>query len=132
MCIENALIWIYHSRSEPKKWLYIFTVLLFHLNNTSRKKRISKVEKNLKGSLDLFSSPSPSIQIMGRKVCLRCKGKHCWALSTNFSKQKFCWHHPAMFCLINSSKLSSLWFQFSIKVKVMRSNPGYLLKSFLL
>ena len=36
-----------------------------------------KVEKILKGSLDLISSPSPSvkIQIMGGKVCLRRKGK---------------------------------------------------------
>ena len=37
----------------------------------------NKVEKIFKGSLDLISSPSPSvkIQIMGGKVCLRCKGK---------------------------------------------------------
>ena len=37
----------------------------------------SKVEKILKGSLYLIPSPSPSvkIQIMGRIVCLRCKGK---------------------------------------------------------
>jgi hypothetical protein len=36
-----------------------------------------KIEKILKGSLDLIPSPSPSvkIQIMGGKVCLRCKGK---------------------------------------------------------
>ena len=36
-----------------------------------------KVEKILKGSLDSISSLSPSvkIQIMGRKVCWRCKGK---------------------------------------------------------
>ena len=36
-----------------------------------------KVEKILKGSLDLIPSPSPSviIQIMGGKVSLRCKGK---------------------------------------------------------
>ena len=36
-----------------------------------------KVEKILKGRLDLISSPSPSvkIQVMGRKVCLRGKGK---------------------------------------------------------
>ena len=36
-----------------------------------------KVENNLKGGLDLIPSPTPSvkIQIMGRKVCLRCKGK---------------------------------------------------------
>ena len=39
--------------------------------------KFSKVEKILKGSLDLISSPSPSvkIQIMGGKVCLRFKGK---------------------------------------------------------
>ena len=38
---------------------------------------IGKVEKILKGSLDSISSPSPSwrIQIMGGKVCLRCKSK---------------------------------------------------------
>ena len=36
----------------------------------------SKVEIFLKGSLDLIPSPSPSvkIQIMGGKVCLKCKG----------------------------------------------------------
>ena len=36
-----------------------------------------KAEKILKYSLDLIPSPSPSvkIQIMGGKVCLRCKGK---------------------------------------------------------
>ena len=38
---------------------------------------IVKVEKVLKGSRNSIPSPSPSvkIQIMGRKVCLRCKGK---------------------------------------------------------
>ena len=38
---------------------------------------IIKVEKILKGSLDLIQSPSPSveIQIIGWKVCLRFKGK---------------------------------------------------------
>ena len=36
---------------------------------------LNKVEKILKGSLDLILSPSVKIQIMGRKVCLRCKGK---------------------------------------------------------
>ena len=36
-----------------------------------------KAEKILKGSLDWIPSPSHSlkIQIMGGKVCLRCKGK---------------------------------------------------------
>ena len=34
-----------------------------------------KVEKILKGSLDSIPSPSVKIQIIGGKVCLRCKGK---------------------------------------------------------
>ena len=36
-----------------------------------------KVEKILKGSQDSIPSPSPSvkIQILDRKVCLKCKGK---------------------------------------------------------
>ena len=38
----------------------------------------------------------------------------------------------AMFSLYASSKLSCLRFKFLLKVKVIRSNPGYLSKSFLL
>ena len=40
-------------------------------------KKIIKVEKILKGGLYTFQSPLPSvkIQIISRKVCLRCKGK---------------------------------------------------------
>ena len=37
-----------------------------------------------------------------------------------------------MFCLITSSKLSRQYFEFSLKVKVIGLNPGYLLKFFLL
>ena len=51
-------------------------------------------------------------------------------MSTNFWKQKICWHHPAMFCLITWSKHSRQKFAFSLKV--MGSIPSYLLKSFLL
>ena len=36
-----------------------------------------------------------------------------------------------MFCLYTSSKLSRPWFEFSLKVKMIGSNPGYLLKKFL-
>ena len=45
-----------------------------------------------------------------------------------------CWQPPAMFSLYTSSKLSRPEFEFSLKgkLKVMGSNPGYLLKSFLL
>ena len=53
-------------------------------------------------------------------------------MSTNFLFSKVCWHCPAMFCLYTSSKLFQPSFELSLKVKVMGSNPGYLLKYFLL
>ena len=48
-----------------------------HVHNCGRWLILFKVENILKGSLDLIPSPSPSvkIQIMGGKVCLRCKSK---------------------------------------------------------
>ena len=50
-----------------------------------------KVENILKGSLFSIPSPSPSvkIQIMGRKVCLRCKGKTSLDIATKIWKKKF-------------------------------------------
>ena len=49
-----------------------------------------KVEKVLKGSLDLITSPSPSvkIQIMGGKVFLRCKGKLLLGIVNKLLKTK--------------------------------------------
>ena len=51
---------------------------------------MSKVENFLKGSLDLIPSPSPSvkIQIMGRKVCLRWKGKTLLGVVNKLLKTK--------------------------------------------
>jgi len=43
-----------------------------------------KVEKILKGSLDSIPSPSVKIQIMGGKVCLRCKGKTLLGIVNKF------------------------------------------------
>ena len=43
--------------------------------NLQKYEYLSKVEKILKGSLNLIPSPSSKIQIMDRKVCLRCTGK---------------------------------------------------------
>ena len=65
-----------------------------------------KVEKILKGSIDSIWTPS----------LLKTK--------------KFV--DPAMFCLITSSTHSWQKFDFSLKVKVMGSNPSHLLKSVLL
>ena len=49
-----------------------------------------KVEKNVKGSLDWIPSLSPSvnIQIMGKKVCLRCKGKTLLGIVNKLLKTK--------------------------------------------
>ena len=60
------------------------------------------------------------------------KAKHCWVLSTNFWEQKVCGHYPSMFCLITSSNHSCQKFGFSFRMRRMRSNLSYLLKSFLL
>ena len=51
---------------------------------------LSKVKKILKGSLDSISSPSRSvkIQIMGGKVCLRCKAKTLLDVVTKLLKIK--------------------------------------------
>ena len=50
----------------------------------------SKVEKILKDCLELIPSPPPSvkIQIMGRKVCLRCKGKTLLGIVNKLMKTK--------------------------------------------
>ena len=57
------------------------------------------------------------------------KTNHCWTLSITFENKKF-EYHTAMFCLITSNELSC--WQCARKVKVMGSNPGYLLEFFLL
>ena len=52
--------------------------------------KAGKVENILKYSLDSIPSPSPSvkIQIMGGKVCLRCKGKTWLDVVKNILKTK--------------------------------------------
>ena len=56
------------------------------------------VEKILKGSLDLILSTTPSvkIQIMGRKVCVRCKGIACFQKFVDINQQCF-----ALFSQVN-------------------------------
>ena len=48
----------------------------------------NKVGKILKGSLDLIPSPSVKIQIMGGKVCLRCKDKTLLVIVNKLLKTK--------------------------------------------
>ena len=53
------------------------TVKKIRLRNNLPTYFLNKAEKILKGSLDLIPTPSSlvKIQIMGGKLCLRCKGK---------------------------------------------------------
>ena len=55
------------------------------------KVRKGTVENILKGSLDSIPSTSPSvkIQIMGGKVCLRCKGKTLLGIVNKLLKKKY-------------------------------------------
>jgi hypothetical protein len=88
----------------------------------------------LKGRLDsiLSHSPSVKIRIMGGKVCLRCKGKILLGVVNKLMNFKSILTTPSNVLPITSSTLSRQQFEFSMKVKVMGSNPGYLLKYFLL
>ena len=64
------------------------------------------IENILKGSLDLIESRFDPITFTfwensnygqpAEKFAWGIKAKHCWALSTNFWKQKVCRHHPAV------------------------------------
>ena len=66
------------------------TVFLFNCRPLS----FSKVEFFLKGSLDLIPSPLPSVktQILGRELCLRCKGKTLkYKKFVDITQQFFAW-----------------------------------------
>ena len=99
---------------------------ILNITNSKIVYNYSKVEKILKGSLDSIPSPSPSvkIQIMGGKVFLRCKGK---TLLLGVVNKLFVFKN----LLTTPSNVLPLHLK-QLKVKVMGSNPGYLLKSFLL
>ena len=117
-------------------WRYQFLFIHFHQSpspkSTLFRANVCKVEKILKGSLDWIPSPSHSekIQIMGGKVCLRCKT--LLGIINKHLKKKSLLTSPSNVLPYTSSKLSRPSFEFSLKVKVMGLNPGYLSKSFLL
>ena len=76
--------------------MYLLLTLLEKFGDSCKKhlsvslSAYSKVEKILEGSLDSIPSPSPSvkIQIMGGKVCLRCKGKTLLSIVNKILKSK--------------------------------------------
>ena len=68
------------SRSEQ--------ILFYKIGQKLSKCYVHKVEKILKGSLDSIPSPSVKIQIMGGKVCLKCKGKTLLGVVNKLLKTK--------------------------------------------
>ena len=82
--------WNLHLHAyAPKILTYVCTcVVMYTLSILNR--ILIKVEKILKGSLDLIPSPSPSlnIQIMGGKVCWSCKGKTLLGVANKLLKTK--------------------------------------------
>ena len=65
-----------------------------------------KVEKISKGSLDSIPSLSVKIQIMGRKICLRCKGKTLLGIVNKPLKTKSLLTSPGNVLPFTSSKFS--------------------------
>ena len=84
----------------------LFSKLVCFLQKENRGSPVSvvsiKVENILKGSLLSIPSPSPSvkIQIMGGKVCLRCKGKTLLGIVTKLIIFK---------SLLTTSRAESFW-----------------------
>ena len=99
-----------------------------------RWKKNIKVEKIWKGGMDSISSRSTSakIQIMGGKVCLRRKGKIFLGVVNKLFKIKSFLTMPSNVLPLHLKQTFPPIIGFSLKVKVMGSNPAYLLKSFLL
>ena len=78
---------VYLSRQETGMHTLCFLIIVLYPNTHNT---YTKVEKILKESLDLIPSPSPSvkIQIMGGKICLRCKGKTLLGVVNKLLKTK--------------------------------------------
>ena len=93
-----------------------------------------KIGKILKGSLDSIPSPSSSVktQIMGGKVCLRCKGKTLLGIVNKLFVFKSLLTMPSNVLPLHLKQTFPPIFEFSLKMKVMGSIPGYFFKSFLL
>ena len=79
--LQAKMLWkLFSLPSQPKLrilWNSIHFWMVRVLLSLQSRILQAKVEKTLKGSLDLIPSPSllVKIQIMSGKVCLRCKGK---------------------------------------------------------
>ena len=96
---------LYCSSGYGPLWTVFVVMILIRWKETKRITvegfrtflSICKVEKILKGSLDSIPSPSPSveIQIMGGKVCLRCKVKILLGIDYKLLKTKSVLRSPS-------------------------------------
>ena len=105
---------------------------ILNITNSKIVYNYSKVEKILKGSLDLIPSPSVKIQIMAGKVCLRCKGKILLGIVNKLLKTKSLLTTPSNVLPIHLKQTFPPIIWILLKVKVMGLNPGYPLKKFCL
>ena len=98
--------------------------------------RQCKVENILKVSLDLTPSPTPSVkfQIMGGKGSLRCKVKTSLGVVNKLLKTMSLLTSPSnnLPCFALSIQVNFPANNLNFRLKWRWSNPGYLLKSFLL
>ena len=85
-----------------------------------------KYEKILRGSLDSIPSPSVKIQIMGRKVGLRCKSKKLLGFVNKLFRLKSLLTRPSN---VLPKKIKTKNSNVHDSLKVMGWNPGYILKS---
>ena len=69
-------------------YLTAFTDWTVNITNLILLHYVVKVENILKGNLDSIPSPSVKIQIMGGKVCLRCKCKTLLGIVNKLLKTK--------------------------------------------
>jgi hypothetical protein len=70
--------------------------------------------------------------LVGKFTCGN-KAKYYWVILTNSLFSKICWQCPAMFAFTPQTNFPAHYLKkISLKVKVIGSNPGYLLRSFLL
>ena len=91
-----------HPSHPPDPSSYLDLIKNLEIKSTLKYKRFKKIAWTQFHHLHL----QWKFKLLAGKFTWGNKAKHCWALSTNFWKQNVCWHHPPMFCLITSSKLS--------------------------
>ena len=80
--------------------IYFSAVVVSHHNRLILFLKSFKVGKILKVAWIQSHHLQWKFKLWARKFAWGGKAKYCRVLSTKFWKQKVCWHHPAMLCLL--------------------------------